>query len=448
MKQVNLFTDSPRRLFFHYLGPSIGSSLVTSIYVLVDTIMIGQGVGDTGLSAINIFMPIIASFFAIGLLLGVGGGVLMSVAKGSGNQQLAHKYFSTVMMVAAAVSICLSAFCIIFFDPILYTLGANETNIELVRSYGICYTLIAPAFIFSASLQCFLRNDKAPKLAMIGVLVGSAINIGLDYLFIFPLDMGMFGGALATVIGTIITIGILVLHFFSKKNTMHFSFRCFSFKTLWEIIKCGFSSFLIECANAVLVFVFNITLLKYIGSIGLSVYSMIANISIVCMSLFNGVAQTAQPIIATNHGAGHHKRVLQVRHIGTITSSIIALVLFIFGFFFPNILTYSFMNHPSDEILALASSALRIYFFSYLFMNFNIFFSGYFQSTLRPVAAIVVCLLRGLVLSSILVATFPLMFGTDAIWYAVPVAELLTFLVAMAFLYFHKIKKSKAFTTT
>lgn len=443
MKQVHILTDSPRKLFFHYLGPSIGASLVTSIYILVDTIMIGQGVGDAGLSAMNIFIPVIASFFAIGLMLGIGGGVLMSVAKGSGDNVMAHKYFSTVMVTAAVVGILLSVLGVIFFDPLMYALGADATNIDLVRGYGICYTIIAPAFIYSSSLQSFLRNDKSPKLAMIGVLVGSAINIGLDYVFIFIFGMGMFGGSLATVIGTIITIGILILHFFSKKNTMHFSFRYFSFRVLWDVVKCGFSSFLIECANAVLVFVFNVTLLKYIGKTGLTVYSIISNISIVCMSLFNGVAQAAQPIMATNHGAGNHKRVLQVRHIGTIASSVIAILLFCFGFLFPNIFTISFVKGPSDEIIALAAHALRIYFFAYLLMNFNIFFSGYFQSTLRPTAAIVVCLLRGLLLSSALVAIFPLMFGADSIWYAVPIAELLTFLVTMAFLFFGRFKKSK-----
>ncbi len=136
--------------------------------------------------------------------------------------------------------------------------------------------------------------------------------------------------------------------------------------------------FLIECANAVLVFVFNHTLLKYIGSVGVTVYSIMSNVAVVCMSLFNGVTLAAQPIIATNHGADNHKRVLQVRHIGTITSSVIAVIIFCVGFFFPDLLIYSYVKGPTPEILELARYALRIYFFAYLFMNFNIFFQWIF----------------------------------------------------------------------
>ena len=278
---------------------------------------------------------------------------------------------------------------------------------------------------------------------MIAVLTGSGLNILLDYLFIFVFKMGMFGASFATSIGTSITVCILVIHFFTKKNTMRFSFRFFSIKALWEIAKCGFSSFLIECANAVLVFVFNHTLLKYIGSVGVTVYSIMSNVAVVCMSLFNGVTLAAQPIIATNHGADIHKRVLQVRHIGTITSSVIAVIIFCVGFFFPDLLIYSYVKGPTPEILELARYALRIYFFAYLFMNFNIFFSGYFQSTLRPVAAITIQILRSLLLSSVLVSVLPMIFGADAIWYAVPITECITFFVAMAFLFFGRFQKTK-----
>ena len=153
-----------------------------------------------------------------------------------------------------------------------------------------------------------------------------------------------------------------------------------------------------------------------------------SNVAVVCMSLFNGVTLAAQPIIATNHGADNHKRVLQVRHIGTITSSVIAVIIFCVGFFFPDLLIYSYVKGPTPEILELARYALRIYFFAYLFMNFNIFFSGYFQSTLRPVAAITIQILRSLLLSSVLVSVLPMIFGADAIWYAVPITECITFL--------------------
>ncbi len=443
MKQVNLLTDSPHKLFFHYLAPTIGSSMVTSIYILADTIMVGQGVGDMGLNSLVIFTPVVASFFAIGLLLGVGGGVLLSIAKGSGNETLARKYFSTAMVAAAVISVCFALFGTIFFDPMMYALGASAGNIELIRGYGHCYVLSAPLFIFSASLQSFIRNDKAPRHAMTAVLTGSAVNIVLDYLFIFPCGMGMFGASIATTIGTAITVGILLLRFCSKKNTLHFSLKLFSVKALWEIAKYGFPSFLIECANAVLVLVFNHVLLRYIGNTGVTVYSILSSAAIVCMSLFNGVTLAAQPIVATNYGAGEAKRVAQVRSVGVITSSIIAVFIFCVGFFFPDLLTYSFVGNPAAEILQLAAYALRIYFFAYLFMNFNIFFSGYFQATAFPAAAITVQILRSLLLSSILVAVFPAIFGANAIWYAVPVTECITFGVSMVFLFLAKLKNQK-----
>ena len=425
--KMDLLHDDPKKLFFKYLLPFISATLVTSIYVLADMIMIGKGVGQDGLAVLNFILPLFTLFFGTGLLLGVGGAVLMSVANGSGDKKLANTYFTHAALSGAFLATVLG---LVFLEPIGYMLGCTPVNIGLFTSYAQYLVGFCPVFLFSSLLQAFVRNDGAPKRAMVAVISGGVTNIILDYIFIFILGMGMAGGAIATVIGSITSVTLLLTHFMSKQNTMKLLKGKIQVNLIGRILHSGLPSFLIEVASGIVILLFNLQLLKYVGEVGVVVYSIMANSAIVAMSLFNGVSQGAQPIMATNYGAEQSERVVSVRKVGSITVFIIGIVLFLSGFLFPDIVVQIFIE-PTTEVLDMARGAIRIYFAAFIIMSLNIFYSTYFQSVLKPKLSLIICLLRGIIICTILVFLLPLLIGVTGIWLVMPITELITAIMAM-----------------
>lgn len=425
----DLLRDNPRRLFFHYLGPSISATMVSSVYILVDTIMIGKGIGSEGLAALNLLLPLVSVYMAVGLLFGVGGGVLMSVANGAGEHEKAHAWFSTALAACIVSAIAMQMSMYMWFEPMAQLLGASESTIGMVQEYGHVLVLGSPCFVLSSFLQVFVRNDHAPRRAMAGVLIGAVLNIVLDYVFIFPMRMGMFGAAAATILANSITALVIALHFVSPRNTMRFVWHKISFSCLRRIVGCGVSSFLLEAANALLMLVFNLQLLRYMGENGVVVYGIISNCIIVALSLFNGVAQASQPLMAANYGAGQMQRVKQFFRFGIGTAVLIGALLCAIGQLFPQQLVWIFV-HPSEEILRMGVPAIRSYFCALLLMGCNIFFTTYFQSMVQPGKAMLLGLLRGVVFSLTLLLLLPAWLGPQVIWWVVPLTELMSFGVA------------------
>lgn len=425
---MDLLKERPGKLFGRYLLPSVGATLVTSIYIIVDTIMIGRGVGPDGLVALNLILPVFSLLFASGMLFGVGGGVLLSVAQGAGDSDRACAAFSTALVSAAATAAVLTVLSSVFLRPLAFMLGADETNIAMVLEYGGYIAHFTPVFIFSSFLQAFVRNDRDPRRAMAAVLCGAGLNMLLDYVFIFPCQMGMAGGAIATVLGNALTVLILLTHFRSRTNSIRFSRAAVSGSMLAQIIPCGAPSFLVEGAAGIITFSFNRQLLRYIGRAGVVIYSVIANCALVCMSLFNGVSQAAQPVLAANHGAKLAPRVLAVRRMGMRTVLLLGLALASTAYWMPKTLISLFVE-PTPDLLAQGVPVLRIYFLAFIPMGLNLFLSTYFQSIVRPAPSLTVTILRGVALPLMLVIALPALFGGQAIWTTVLLTELLTLTV-------------------
>lgn len=425
------FIEKPvNHLFFHYLIPAICATMVTSIYVLADTIIIGKGIGATAVAALNIALPVYNVFFGFGLLFGVGGSVLMSIHRGSGNKEKADAFFTMSLLLNGVIWAAATVLCVIFMEDIAWLLGATDETIGYIMDYIPCIIWGAGVFLFSSFLQTFIRNDGAPKLSMNAVIAGGVTNIILDYIFVYPMDMGMFGAALATVIGSTLTVVILVTHFFSKKNQLCFSVKNMRLAYIREIFVNGFTSFIIEAASGFTIFVFNQQLLKYFGNTGITVYGIICNTAIVVISLCKGIEQAAQPILSINYGAGLTKRLLRVQSLSIRTSLIVCAVPVILGFVVPNLFTYIFI-HPDASILAMSAPAIRIYFSGFIFLGVNMVFICYFQSVAKAAASLTLCLLRGCVLITAFVWLLPSFIGSSGIWFAFPAAEFVTMLIGI-----------------
>lgn len=441
MNTQDFVTKPVRGIFFRYLIPSICGTMVTSIYVLADTIMIGKGLGATAMAALNIALPIYNIFFGIGLLFGVGGSVLMSVCRGRGDKKKADAFFTLSFILNIVIWLLSQIVCVVWMEEIAWALGATKETFPYVMDYMRCIIWGMGAYYLSSYLQTFVRNDGAPKLAMNAVIAGGVTNIVLDYLFVFPMQMGMAGAALATVLGSALTVGILVLHFFSSKNQLRFQIHGMSISAVREILVNGAASFVIEISSGITIYIFNLQLLKYVGNTAVAVFGIICNVSIVIMSLCKGVNQAAQPIISTNFGAGKGERIHQVFWSAVWTSLVICAVPVVVGIVFPDLYTYIFLN-PDSQILALSASAIRIYFVGFIAMAVNMVFISYFQAVVKPVESLIICMLRGCVLLIALVYLLPLSLGVIGIWLAFPAAEVLTMLMGIGMFRRQKTRKA------
>ena len=433
MNTNSLTTESVSKLFFRYLIPAILGTMVTSIYILADTIIIGKGIGIDAMAALNIVLPLFNIFFGNGLLFGVGGSVLMAIARGRGDVKTGECYFTVALILNIITCIFYTIFLWIFMEPIAKFLGATEVTMPYVMNYAPYVIAGLSVFAFSTFLQTFVRNDGAPKLAMTAVVTGGISNVFLDLLFVYPLDMGMAGASIASVIGSGITVCILLCHFCSKSNGLKLSLQGFSFSYVKDIFASGFTSFLVDITSGIVMFVFNIEILKAVGDLGVSMYGVICNTAIIVICLCNGINQAAQPIISTNHGAGLPNRIIAVRSLGIKTAFAICSVATIIGLAMPNLFTYIFLN-PNKEILAMSPIAIRTYFIGFFVTGINMFIVGYFQSIVKPGISLLLCLLRGCVLSILFVKILSPLFGIVGIWASVPLSELVTLLIAFYFI--------------
>ena len=426
---MDLLKDSPKQLFSKYLVPSVSATMVTSIYILADSIMIGKGIGELAIAALNIVLPLFNIMFGTGALFGVGGAVLFSVAMGNGDADRAKRYFTTATLLNLLFVLIYLIAGNLLLEPILVFLGATDLTWEYAYDYAKWLMLGTPVFAFSVFLQSFVRNDKNPKLAMVAVISGGVLNTILDWIFIYPMQLGMAGAVIASIIGTGTTCVILCLHFFRKDCNLRFSVHRLRPRFGKEIFQYGASSFLTELSGGVLIFVLNQQALLYAGELGVTVYSVLTNSAYIVNAFSNGIAQAAQPIIATNFGAKAQQRIHEVKTIGMRTALTAGSSFALIGVIFPMVVVSIFV-HPTPAIMELAPMAVRIYFVGFIAAALNIFFTTYFQATLQPSKALSVCMLRGLVLSVAFAYILPLMLGLTGIWTAILLAEFITLGIA------------------
>lgn len=432
------FLNKPvKQVFMRYLVPSVFATMVTSIYVLADTIIVGKGIGTIAVAALNIVLPLYNIFFGLGLLFGVGGSVLMSILRGEGDEKGSNAYFSTSLVAMCVVLALSMAFFTAFMEEIALVFGGTPETMPYIMDYMPYIVWGMGLFFFSSYLQTFIRNDGAPRLAMYAVVSGGVANIILDYIFVYNFNMGMAGAAIATVMGSGLTVVILLTHFFTKKNNLHFSLKGVRPSFIKNIILNGFASFLIEVASGVTIFVFNIQLLKYAGNTGVSVYSIISNTAIVVVCLCKGINQAAQPLLSTNYGAGLYERTDKIRSLAVKVSIIICAVPVILGLVVPDFFTYIFIN-PDSAILSMSAPAIRIYFVGFMMLGINMVFICYFQAILKNGYSMIICLMRGLILVVAFAYIFPLFMDVTGIWLAVPAAETITMLFGIYLIYFKK----------
>lgn len=421
---MDLLKDDVKKLYLKYLFAALGSSIISCIYSVVDTAMVGKYQGPQGTAALAVVAPVWNIIYSLGLLTGVGGGILFSTIKGKGDKTtLSNQYFTVSFIISIFLSIITWLVFIFFKNPILTFFGADAELLELATTYIKPIMFVLPLFLINQWLAAFLRNDNDQNLAMAGVLAGGIFNIFGDYFFVFTCDMGIFGAGIATAIGAGITFIVLMIHFLKKKNTIKLVKITRFFTKTKEILVNGFSSFFVDFAMGILTVIFNRQIMHYLGNDALSVYGTIIMISTFTQCCAYGVGQASQPIISFNYGAKQNDRIKKVLKYSLFTCLIFGLLWTMSCFIYPNMYIYLFMS-PTENILEIAPLIIGLYGISFLLLPINIFSTYYFQAILKPRVALVISIARGLVLSAGLLMLLPLIHA-NAIWLTMPIVELI-----------------------
>lgn len=404
-----------------------------SLYILADTFFISVVGGADGICALNLILPLYCLVFALAAMIGTGAATRYAIVKASGGND-ANRYFSNAVFFSILVSLPFVFFGLIIPDKILILLGADADVLAVGVPYLRTAMCFAPCFILNNTVSSFVRNDGSPKIAMAATLISSFFNIIFDYIFMFPLKLGMFGAALATGISPIVSIIICMLHYFSKKNTIKFEWIWPSFRRLYHSCILGISGFIGEIASGVTGLVFNFILLSVAGNVGVAAYGVIANISIVCIAMFNGIAQGLQPMASEAEGRGDNgakRRVL--RHsllIGIIVSVIIVGACCVFA----SPIVGIFNSEGSEALQSYGTTGLRIYSIGFLFACVNIIIAGYFGAVDRPRECAILSIIRGVFAIVFFAILLSSLVGIVGVWLAFVASEALTLIVSLVML--------------
>ena len=436
-------TEKPiKQLYFKYLIAAFGSALVGAVYTLVDMAVIGQYAGPTGTAAITLVLPVWSFICSLGILTGIGGSVLYSNARGEGGTDKANAMFTTAVIATALIAAIMWALMFFFDEPLLRFLGSEGELLDIGLEYLKPLKASIPVFIFSQMLAAFLRNDSDPGLATFAVVFTSILNVIGDYLLTFTFNMGVYGAALATALSNILSVCIMLSHFFKKTNTLRLVKPIRLIPTTGRILALGFSVFFVDLAMGIMTMLYNKRILQLLSNDALSVFGAIASLTTVVQCCSYSIGQAAQPILSANFGAGKIDRIRQVLKYGITTSVIFGAFWMVVTMALPSTIIQLFMD-ATDSVLAIAPAILRKYAISYLFAPFTLFATYYFQSILKARTSLGISLSRGLIVGGLMLYILPALFGADSLWFAMPVAEISVAIVT-ALLMRHFTKKLDA----
>lgn len=419
---------SVTKQFARYVTQNIFGMLGISCYIIADTFFIAKAAGTDGITVLNLVLPIYNLIFAIGSMIGVGSATRFTILRAQGEER-AHDYFSNAICFVWMIGILFTLAGIFIPDKIIALMGGDPGIVALGTGYTRIFLLFTPFFMMNYVIMAFVRNDNQPSLAMAGTLAGSFSNILFDYIFMFPLGMGLEGAALATAASPIISILICSAHFFGKKNTVRFRLHAPSIAQLFGACQLGVSAFVGEISSGVITTVFNFLILGLVGNIGVAAYGVIANFALVAMAIFNGVSQGAQPIVSDCYGKGDVKSVRKIRNLGLATALGIAVVLIGAVYGFTDSLVSLFNSEHSAELAAYAHTGMRLYFIGFLFAGINIVGAGFLSATERARESFVTSVMRGFVCIIGCSLLFAAAFGINGVWLSFPASELLTAIV-------------------
>ena len=420
--------------FTRYVSLNIAGMIGLSCYILADTFFVAKALGAVGLAALNFSISVFSVMHGLGLMLGIGGATLFSIGSASPDEERGDAAFAHALAAGAAVSAVCVIVGVFFTAPLGTALGADGTTLPLTQTYLKTILCFAPFFLCNNIVLAFVRNDKNPRLCMIAMLVSSFANIVLDYVFMFPLSMGMFGAAFATGLSPVISLCILSIHLKHKKHGFHLRRCALRLSVMLRMVSLGFSAFTGELASAISLITFNLVIGRLAGNIGVAAYGVVANIALIATAMFVGVAQGLQPLASRCCGEGDASSAVRVLRYALVTVAALALALYAPVLLFSEGLVAAFNGEGNARLGTLAAEGLRLYFAGFLFAGVNIVAAAYLSAVGRARQAMVIASLRSCIVLVPVALAFAALFGMTGVWLSFAAAECAVFVPSVLLL--------------
>lgn len=414
--------------------PTIAMMIFTSIYGVVDGVFVSNCVGSDAFAAVNLIMPIIMILGSVGFMIGTGGSAIVSKTLGEGKKEKANEYFSMLVYLCVVSGVILSVIGIIFTGPIAVLLGAKGSIAKDCVTYGRTVFFMLTGLFLQNAFQSFLVVAEKPKLGLFVTLLAGFTNMFLDFLFVYVLRFGVFGAALATGISQFVGSVIPIIYFASGKNNVLKLTKCRFNKDI--IIKTcinGSSEMVTNMSMSLVNILYNMQLMKYIGTNGVVAYGIIMYVGFIFVGTYMGYAVGSAPVISYHYGAGNKdelknlfKRSLTIIIVSSVVMTLIAEI--IAGYLAGIFVSYD------NNLLELTTEAIRIYAVSYLISGINIFASSFFTALNNGVVSAVISFMRMFVFQIVMILLLPVVLGISGIWTAVIAAEVLSVVISVMFL--------------
>lgn len=423
-----------RALFF----PTLVGMVFNALLTIIDGVFVGQGVGANGIAAVNIVAPLFMVVTGIGLMLGIGASVIASIRLANREVKAANIIGTQAFVVGVAIVAALSLLCLSAPDGVVMALGSSEA----LRAEAAGYLLwLLPGMIFLL-VQCvglmLIRLDGSPRYAMMCNVTAAVFNIGLDYLLVFPMDMGVAGAAVATSVSCALG-GIMVLVYFAKYSSTLKFYRLklsvtsllLTLRNTGYMAKIGFATLLTELAMSVMMLTGNHVFIHALGEDGVAAFSIACYLFPIMFSISNAVAQSVQPIISYNFGAGDMGRVAKSLRVALVAALVCGTVVTVSVAAGARPIVAMFL--PSGPgAFEIACAGLPKYALCGIFFALNIAFIGYYQSLEKSLRATLFTLMRGVVFIVPMFLYLPHLLGVSGMWFAIPASEMLTTAVIVA----------------
>lgn len=430
-----LKTESIGKLLWKYSLPTIVGMLVFAFYNIIDRIFIGRAVGSLGIAAVGITYPIFLILIALGMLVGIGAGTMVSIKLGAGRKDEAEKILGSAFTTLVALSVISTAAGLFYIDGILISFGASPNVLPYARDFmRIIFLSIIFSFI-SMGLNNVIRAEGNPGTAMGTMLIGSLINIALNPLFIFVFGLGVAGSALATLVSNAVSSAWVMWHFTRGKGNIKLRLKHLipDPAILKPVLLIGLSPFITQLAGSAVAVLMNRSMLHYGGDIGVSALGIVSGITMSLMMPIIGISQGAQPIIGYNYGAGEHGRVKKTMLLSCIWATAISGAVFIAAYAAPEAIIKIF-DSRTPELVTVGVNGMKLFMIGVIFLGFQIVGTNYFQAVGKPHVSIFLTLLRQAFLLIPFIYILPRFWQLNGLWLAMPAADIITSIVVFLFL--------------
>lgn len=443
---TELGTDPIRKLLTRYAVPAIIAMTASSLYNMVDSIFIGQGVGPLAISGLAVTFPLMNLSAAFGAMVGVGASTLLSVKLGQRDYTTAQHILGNVVTLNTIIGVIFAVLMLLFIDPILYFFGASDATIGYARDYMVIILLGNVVTHMYLGLNAMLRSAGHPKMSMYATIGTVIINTILDPLFIYTFDMGIQGAAIATVLAQMLALCWQFKMFTAKDQLIRLRKGTFRLKRsiVSNSLAIGLSPFLMNLCSCFVVILINKGLQNHGGDLAIGAYGIVNRIVFFFVMIIMGLNQGMQPIAGYNFGARQFERVTAVLKTTIYAATIVALIGFVIGEFFPKYVIRAFTT--DKELIQLSVDGMKLIILTFPIVGFQMVTVNFFQSIGMAKISIFLSLTRQLLFLIPMLLLLPLFWGQKGVWLSMPISDILSALVAGWMLYrqikLFKMKKS------